>query len=87
MTWTEVLDSGATKVVVESYGYVERSIFSSHFEPFRHKRKFIFDIVSCDDLYFLIHDWLYLDEPEDDLFFEERNGIIYLDDPILCAKA
>ena len=34
----------------------------------------------------LEHDWLFLEEQESDLYFEERNGSIILDDPDLWAR-
>lgn len=89
MTWQEVLLSNHETVVVESYGYTEKSSFSSHFEPFKHKRNFVFNIVRCSNNpnhCYLEHDWLYLDENESDLFFEERDGKLVLDDPDLWAR-
>lgn len=87
MTWKEVLDSNKDSVIVESYGYTEKGIFSSHFEPFSKKRKFKFDILKWENGAGLIHDWLFLEDLEDDLFFEERDGVIYLDDPDLWARS
>lgn len=89
MTWQEVLLSNHETVVVESYGYEERSLFSSHFEPFKHKRNFVFNIARCSNnpnRCYLEHDWLYLDENEKDLHFEERDGKLVLNDPDLWAR-
>lgn len=84
MTWQEVLETNHRVVKVLSYGYTERSLFSSHFEPFRHKREFSFKINRRFSM--LEHDWLFLEEQESDLYFEERNGSIVLDDPDLWAR-
>lgn len=89
MTWQEVLLSNHETVVVESYGYTEKSLFSSHFEPFKNKRNFVFNIVRCSNNpshCYLEHDWLYLDEDEKDLHFEERDGKLILDNPDLWAR-
>ena len=45
MTWQEILRKGVTHVNVLSYGYMEVSSFSSHFEPFRNKRTFKFEVT------------------------------------------
>jgi len=93
MTWQEVLQSNHKTVIVQSYGYTERSLFSSHFEPFSHLREFVFEIgraISdgellpeyCD----LTHSWLYLEEPESELTFEEKDGKLYCFDPDLWAR-
>ena len=84
MTWNEVLKSNHEVVIVQSYGYVERSFISSHFEPFKNKRSFKFRIDR--DFEMLYHDWLFLEEPESQLTFEEKDGEIILDDPDLWAK-
>ena len=87
MTWKEVLDSNVKTVTVESYGYTERNIFGSHFEPFAHKREFQFEVLEFSDGFAILkHKWLNLEELEEDLFFEQRNGKIYLDDPELWAR-
>lgn len=94
MTWLEVLKSQHQTVTVETYGYMERSLLSSHFEPFSHKREFEFKI-NRDDVSFyegkpdgyLYHPWLRLEEvDENNLVFEERDGKLYLDDPDLWAR-
>ena len=94
MTWQELLQTNHETVIVQSYGYTERSLFSSHFEPFSHLREFIFEIgraISdgellpkyCD----LTHPWLYLEEPESELVFEEKDdGKVYCFDPDLWAR-
>ena len=91
MTWQEVLLSNHETVTVQSYGYMERGCFSSHFEPFKNKRDFTFEICRAqfegEELSgYLEHDWLMLDCPEDDLTFEEKDGKLYLDDPDLFAR-
>lgn len=93
MTWKELLQSNHKTVIVQSYGYIERSSFSSHFEPFSHLREFEFEIgraISdgklepeyCD----LTHKWLFLEEPESKLTFEEKDGKVYCFDPDLWAR-
>lgn len=94
MTWQELLQSNHETVIVQSYGYTERNSFSSHFEPFRHKRDFVFKIERgynknkqlVPDYCYLEHSWLFLEEPEKELSFEEKDGKIYLDDPDLWAR-
>lgn len=89
MTWNEVLKSSHTEVIVESYGYTERGFFSSHFEPFKHKRQFVFTIDRCKNpvlLSSLRHEWLFLEDREDSLQFVEKDGKLYLDDPDLWAR-
>jgi hypothetical protein len=83
MTWKEVLEKNITHVNVLSYGYTEVSSFSSHFEPFKNKRTFKFEVTPFG----LRHDWLFLEENEDELHFEQdESGNIILDDPELWAK-
>lgn len=83
MTWQEVLLSNYETVVVESYGYTERSSFSSHFEPFKNKRTFKFEVTPFG----LRHSWLFLEEDENELHFEQdENGNIVLNDPDLWAR-
>lgn len=83
MTWKEVLKTGVTHVNVLSYGYMEVSSFSSHFEPFRNKRTFKFEVTPFG----LYHSWLFLEDNEDELYFEQdENGNIILDDPDLWAR-
>lgn len=88
MTWKEVLNSEATDVIVQSYGYTEGRV-NSHYEPFKNKRSFKFRIMRFDDIQdgYLDHDWLFLTENEEDLDFEERDGKIYLDDPELFCNS
>lgn len=88
LTWAEVLKSSHNKVIVESYGYTERNLFSSHFEPFKNKRQFVFTIGRCDNPKYsmLEHKWLFLEESEDSLQFIEKDGKLYLDDPDLWAS-
>lgn len=88
LTWAQVLKSSHNEVIVESHGYTERSLFSSHFEPFKNKRKFVFTIDRCKnpELSNLNHRWLFLEDSEDSLQFIERDGKLYLDDPDLWAK-
>ena len=83
MTWQEVLRNGITQVKVLSYGYEEISSFSSHFEPFSRKRAFKFEVTPFG----LHHPWLYLEEDENELYFEQdENGNIILDDPDLWTR-
>ena len=84
MTWQEVLQSNHETVIVQSYGYTERSSFSSHFEPFAHLREFKFKIDRENNM--LYHNWLLLDEPEFELDFKEKDGKLYVFDPDLWAK-
>ena len=83
MTFQEILKSGHDEVRVLSYGYTERSSFSSHFEPFKNKRCFIFKI----DKYFgiLTHKWLFFKNEEDEDFYE-KDGKLFCDDPDLWAR-
>lgn len=83
MTWKEVLKTGVTHVNVLSYGYTERGCLSSHFEPFRNKRMFKFEVTPFG----LQHSWLFLEDNEDELDFEQdENGNIILGDPDLWAR-
>ena len=87
MTWQEVLDSNVKTVTVESYGYTERNIVNSHYEPFGERRKFVFDVLKGENWSMLSHDWLRLTELEEKLYFEKRDGVIYLNSPELWAYA
>jgi len=84
MTWQEVLNSNHKTVTVQSYGYEERSFIGRHFEPFKTKCFFKFRIDR--NFKMLDHNWLFLEDPEEELFFEEKDGEIILDDPDLWAK-
>lgn len=86
MTWQEVLNSNHETVIVQSYGYEERSLIGSHFEPFSHLREFVFYIDRDPGCESLDHKWLYLDEPESELTFEEKDGKLYVFDPDLWAR-
>ena len=88
LTWAEVLTSSHNEVIVESYGYTERSVFSSHFEPFKSKRKFVFriDRDCLNELSSLTHSWLMLEDDESEQTFIEKDGKLYLDDPDLWAR-
>lgn len=88
LTWAEVLKSSHNEVIVESYGYMERGLLTSHFEPFKSKRQFDFIIDRCNDpeLSNLNHRWLILEDREDSLQFIEKDGKLYLDDPDLLAR-
>ena len=93
MTWKELLNTNYETVIVQSYGYTEKSIFSSHFEPFSHLREFKFEIGRAvvngkvEPKYSdLSHKWLYLEEPESELTFEEKDGKVYCFDPDLWAR-
>lgn len=83
MTWQEVLRKGVTHVNVLSYGYMEVSSFSSHFEPFRNKKTFKFEVTPFG----LQHSWLFLEDDENELYFEQdKDGNVILDDPDLWAR-
>lgn len=82
MIWQEVLRKGVTHVNVLSYGYMERGILSSHYEPFSRKRKFTFKVTPHG----LHHSWLILEDDENELIFQEIDGEIILDDPDLFAR-
>lgn len=82
MIWQEVLRKGVTHVNVLSYGYMERGILSSHFEPFSKKRKFTFEVTPFG----LRHSWLFLEDDESELMFQEVDGEIILDDPEIWAR-
>lgn len=94
MTWQEVLNSNHETVTVQSYGYTERGLFNSHFEPFKNKRSFKFKIERCynkenqliPEHCSLEHNWLFLEDSEEELSFEEKNGEIILNDPDLWAR-
>jgi hypothetical protein len=89
LTWAQVLKSPHNEVIVESHGYVERGLFSSHFEPFKNKRQLVFTIDRCKNplsLSSLNHKWLFLEDREDSLQFIEKDGKLYLDDPDLWAR-
>lgn len=93
MTWQELLQTNHETVIVQSYGYTERSFFSSHFEPFSHLREFKFKIGKGirngkldKRLCSLEHKWLFLEEPESELTFEEKDGKVYCFDPDLWAR-
>ena len=82
MTWKEVLKNNRKTVIVQSYGYMEVSSFSKHFEPFSKLREFAFKVTPFG----LVHSWLFLEELEYELTFEEKDGKIYLFDPDLWAR-
>lgn len=88
LTWKEVLASGKHTVMVESYGYTEKSVIFSHFEPFKSKRSLMFKIHRFSDgTGYLEHPWLILNENEEDLtFYVNKEGLIVLDDPDLFAR-
>jgi len=84
MTWTDVVRSGATEVIIESWGYIEGRVFP-HFEPFKNKRNLKFKIHRFDDGDAYLeypNNTFYLRESEIDLHYELReDGKIYVDDP------
>ena len=84
LSWKEVLQSPHQEVVVLSYGYEEKGILGSHFEPFKHKREFKFTIDREFEM--LVHPWLYLTENEKSLTFQDEGHRIILDDPDLWAR-
>ena len=75
LTWKDVLLSDKEYVIIDSYGYVEKSCFSSHFEPFRTKRSFKFKI---DREYKSLESKL--------TFIKLDDGEIHVDDPDLWAR-
>lgn len=89
MTWKQIIDLGYNSVIVESYGYDEVHAYGTHFEPFRNKREFVFNIKgNLDDPEncWLDHPWLNLTDSESELEFELRNDHkVYLNDPELFA--
>ena len=83
MTWQEVLGKGVAQINVLSYGYMEVSSFSSHFEPFRNKRTCKLEVTPFG----LRHSWLFLEDDENELYFEQdKDGNVTLDDPDLWAR-
>ena len=83
MTWQEVLGKGVAQINVLSYGYMEVSSFSSHFEPFKNKRTFKFEVTPFG----LRHSWLFLEDDENELYFEQDKYCnLILDDPDLWAR-
>lgn len=84
MTWREVLNSKEEYVTVESYGYTERSLVSSHFEPFAHKRQIKFKIDR--DFEMLYNKTFWLDDLEENLDYIKREDGIYLNDPGISSK-
>lgn len=73
-----------TKVLVDSYGYTEKSGFSKHFEPFKHKRTFEFRFEVGGEMVYLEHNWLTFDNEYDEQFYFE-DGHWHCDDPeLLC---
>lgn len=79
-------------VLVDSYGYIERSAFSSHFEPFSSKRQFTFVLDWFDDDFWLCHvgrggnSWLNFECEEDELFYQDENGEWRCVDPTLFTR-
>lgn len=71
------------EVTVLSYGYMERNLFTEHFEPFKNKRTFKFSI----DFNFasLDHPWLYFEQEEDEEYVISEGKII-CDDPDLWSR-
>lgn len=79
MTLKELVQQGIKQVIVISYGYESAGVFS-HFEPFRNKRRFIFDIIRIGkNEFYLRHDWLFFVENEDDIEFDivTEDGVQY----------
>lgn len=85
------VEGKSVTVLVDSWGYTERSIFGGHFEPFKHKRQFTFVLDNFDnDLYWLTHvsgngSWLMFECEEKESFYFE-NGDWHCDDPDLFAR-
>lgn len=86
MTIREVINAGFKEVYVIAYGYTEINIFGGHWEPFARKRTFVFRIDPGFNEFYLVHKWLYLEEPVDTYEYELKNGKVYLDDPELYAR-
>lgn len=73
-----------TKVLVDSYGYTEKSGFSQHFEPFKHKQTFEFAFDVVGEMVYLEHSWLTFDNGYHESFYFE-DGHWRCDDPeLLC---
>jgi hypothetical protein len=85
LTWEEVKQTDAKVVTVQSYGYVEHSLFGGHFEPFARKRNIPFYIDrDSDDL---DNRTFHLEENPNDLeFMLLSNGSIILEDPDIWAR-
>ena len=79
-------------VLVDSYGYMERGVFSSHFEPFRNKRQFTFVLDWFDDSFWLCHvgrggnSWLNFEDEDNELFYQDENGEWHCIDPFLFTR-
>lgn len=80
-------------VLVDSYGYTERGVLTSHFEPFRHKRQFTFVLDWFDDDFWLSQvcrgckPWLFFGREDDERFYQEENGEWHCIDPSLFARS
>lgn len=87
MTWEQIINLGYDSVIVESYGYNEVNIFGIHFEPFKNKREFVFNVrgnLDNPEECWLDHPWLNLTDPESELEFKLRDdNKVYLFDPDL----
>lgn len=87
LTWKELLDSDFQNVTVQSYGYMERGMITQHFEPFSKLKEFEFKIYRFEDgTGSLHHNWLILEDPEDELIFSIVDGRVILRDPDLWAR-
>ena len=83
MTFKEVLERGVAKVIVTSYGYVEKGYFFSHYEPFGNRaREFTFEISGSR----LTHGWLKFEHPRDEHFEIDENGVCTCFDPDLYTR-
>ena len=82
MTWQEVLNSNHKTVTVQSYGYEERSFIGRHFEPFKTKRSFKFRIDR--NFKMLDHNWLFLEDPEEELIRRIVGNHLRTGDAVLC---
>lgn len=86
MTWTDVLRSGATEVIIDSYGYLEGRV-NPTWQPFKHKRELKFEVHRFEDgdAYLKYpNNTFYLLDSEIDLTYELRSdGSIHVNDPEL----
>lgn len=86
MTFKEICEKGVTEVIVQSYGYTERGIFNSHFEPFKHLREFKFTVHSYSRGFILDHKWLYFEDENSENFEFDENGRCICFDPELWSS-
>lgn len=80
-------------VFVDSYGYTERGVCTSHFEPFRNKRQLTFVLDWFDDDFWLCHfgregsPGFNFECEDNELFYQEENGEWRCIDPSLFMRS